>query len=366
MWGGTYLVIFGAGLTAALPLFFSLIVGSSLVVAHLTRNHIIAIYSQITCILYVTTFIQWSIGSVFDSGFVMVWAFLAPLIALMYLSLAQSVAWLALYLVNIVLSVVFSDFFVAHGQQVSEQMQATFYVMNLSIAAIVVFGFASYFVRSAMNEKAKADRLLLNILPAKTARALKAGEGAIAEEYPDVSVLFADIVNYTEYSSDREPSDLVAKLDEIFLCFDEAATRHGLEKIKTIGDAYMVVGGLPEPMEHHDRAVAAMALDMMTAISTIRKTDGTHFALRIGIHAGPVVAGVIGKSKFAYDLWGDTVNVASRLESHGAAGRIQVSSGLHGRLKDAFAFERRGVITIKGKGDLEAFYLIGRAEVGHS
>jgi adenylate cyclase len=363
VWSAMYLVIFGPGLTAFLPLLFAVIVGSALFASHVTRNHWIAIYAQIICIIYITTFIQWSIGGAFEAGFVMAWAFLGPLIALMYFSLRQSLVWLGLYLVNVVITAVFNDVFAAHGYAVPDATKLLFFAMNLSIASIVVFAFASYFVRTALVEKAKADRLLLNILPEKTARTLKSREGIIADEFESVSVLFADIVGYTAYSSEIRPADLVAKLNEIFHRFDELAVRHRLEKIKTIGDAYMVVGGLPEPHERPDHAIAEMGLEMLTAISGVTKEDGSAFAVRIGIHTGPVVAGVIGKSKFAYDLWGDTVNVASRLESNGIPGRIQVSDTFYRKLKDDFFFEKRGPIPVKGKGEIEAYFLVGKRTV---
>jgi guanylate cyclase len=361
VWAATYFFVFGAGLTAALPLLFVMIVGPALVVSHVTRRHRIAIYAQVICIVYVTTFIQWSIGDVFDSGFVMAWAFLGPLIALMFFTVRQAIFWLALYLFNIALSVAFNDVFTAHGETVTQTERLVFFGMNLGVASMVVFGFAAYFVRNALNEKQKADRLLLNILPAETARTLKSRQGVIAEEFESVSVLFADIVDYTEYSSRKQPAEVVSKLNEIFHQFDALADRHGLEKIKTIGDAYMVVGGLPRPSDRHAHAIARMALEMMDAIGKVKKGDGEQFALRIGIHTGPVVAGVIGIRKFAYDLWGDTVNVASRLEANGVPGRVLVSDDLYRRLQGDFVFERRGAIMLKGKGTLEAHFLLGAA-----
>ena len=359
VWAVTYFALFGAGLTAALPLVFCLIVGPALVVSHVTRNHRIAIYAQIICIIYVATFIQWSIGDVADSGFVMAWAFLGPLIALMFFTIRQAIVWQGLFLLNIIIGAVFNGFFAAHGLKVTHGERLVFFAMNLGIASIVVFGFAAYFVRNALTEKQKADRLLLNILPAKIARTLKSRDGVIAEEFESVSVLFADIVDYTVFSGDKKPAEVVSKLNEIFQKFDELADHHGLEKIKTIGDAYMVVGGLPERCDGHETAVANMALDMMGVVRTIQRADGEPFSLRIGIHTGPVVAGVIGTRKFAYDLWGDTVNVASRLESNGVPGRIQVSDGLYNRLKHEFLFESRGAVMLKGKGMLDAYFLVG-------
>ena len=276
----------------------------------------------------------------------------------MFFSLKHSLIWLLLYLANIMITVVFDDFFSMHAHQVSETTQIIFFIMNLSVSSLVVFIFASYFVTSAVNEREKANRLLLNILPSKAAQDLKTHGGVIAEQYDDVSVLFADIVDFTRYSSAISPDQLVTKLNEIFSRFDDLTDRYGLEKIKTVGDAYMVVGGLPEPKPGHAETIAALALDMLSTIKEIEKEDGVSFSLRIGIHTGPVVAGVIGKSKFAYDLWGDTVNVASRMESSGTENSIQVSEAVYRVLKEKFRFRKRGVVDIKGIGAMETYYLL--------
>ncbi|MDE0944521.1 MAG: adenylate/guanylate cyclase domain-containing protein, partial [Alphaproteobacteria bacterium] len=356
-WTVMYYVVFGLGLIAMLPFSFFAIVGGSLAVCHVTRRHQPLVYVQIICIIYITAFIQWSIGGVFDSGFVLAWAFCGPVIALMFFSLRQSIIWLLLHLVNIGITVVFNDFFSMHGHEVADETRIIFFVMNLSVSSIVVFVFAGHFVTNAVSEREKANRLLLNILPEKAAQVLKTREGIIAEQYDDVSVLFADIVDFTQYSNAVSPDQLVSKLNEIFFRFDELTDKHGLEKIKTIGDAYMVAGGLAEPKPGHAETIAALALDMLSAIKEIEKERGGSFSLRIGIHCGPVVAGVIGKRKFAYDLWGDTVNIASRMESSGTAGAIQVSDAVYQTLKKKFLFKKRGAVDIKGIGAMETYYL---------
>ena len=259
------------------------------------------------------------------------------------------------------ITVVFDDFFSMHGHQVAENTKIFFFVMNLCVSSLVVFVFASYFVTSAVSERENANRLLLNILPLKVAQLLKSREGVIAEKYDDVSVLFAYIVDFTRYSRAKPPDQLVSKLNEISFRFDELTDRAGLEKIKTVGDAYMVVGGVPEPKSRHAETIAVLALDMLSAIKEIERDEGASFSLRIGIHIGPVVAGVIGKSKFAYDLWGDTVNIASRMESSGTANSIQVSEAVYGILKEKFQFKKRGTVDIKGVGPMETFYLLAPA-----
>lgn len=203
----------------------------------------------------------------------------------------------------------------------------------------------------------KSERLLLNILPAKIAEKLKKSEGSIASRFESATVLFADIVGFTSLAARISPLELVSLLNQIFSDFDKLTEKHSLEKIKTIGDAYMVAGGLPVPREDHAEAIADMALDMQSAIANFQTDIGASFAIRIGIHTGPVVAGVIGTKKFTYDLWGDTVNVASRMESLGLPGYIQVTAAIWELLKDKYVFEERGAISVKGKGDLITYWL---------
>jgi class 3 adenylate cyclase/CheY-like chemotaxis protein len=213
-------------------------------------------------------------------------------------------------------------------------------------------------------EREKADRLLLNILPAPIAEQLKQEQRIIADNFAEVTVLFADIVNFTSLAATLPPPELVELLNTIFSTFDQLAEQHSLEKIKTIGDAYMVVGGLPTPRPDHAEAIADMALDMQQAIAHL-SLEGTlrhHLPLqmRIGIHTGPVGAGVIGTRKFTYDLWGDTVNVASRMESLGVPGKIQVTTAIRDRLQSRFTFEKRGAVEVKGKGEMMTYFLKGR------
>jgi adenylate cyclase len=209
-------------------------------------------------------------------------------------------------------------------------------------------------------EKEKSERLLLNILPQAIAERLKQGETTIADSFSDVTVMFADLVGFTKLSTHLLPAELVELLNQIFSEFDELADRYGLEKIKTIGDAYMVVGGLPTPSENHAEAIADMAIDIQAAISKMRTKGDQPLSIRIGINTGPVEAGVIGTKKFTYDLWGDTVNIASRMESLGVPGGIQVTVATYERLRDKYVFEERGLLQVKGKGDMTTYLLLGR------
>jgi adenylate cyclase len=222
------------------------------------------------------------------------------------------------------------------------------------------------YLQQLKEEQEKSERLLLNILPKTIADQLKQGPRIIADNFAEVTVLFADIVNFTLLSAHLTPKDLVEMLNQIFSIFDALAEQYGLEKIKTIGDAYLVVGGLPTPRTDHAEAIAEMALDMQAALIAlspdIPQLDQRFqpLQMRIGINTGSVGAGVIGTTKFAYDLWGDTVNTASRMESLGIPGKTQVTIATYERLKGKYIFEERGAIDVKGKGEMSTYWLAGR------
>jgi len=241
-------------------------------------------------------------------------------------------------------------------------------VLDDSVPDLVLFGAVLLLGEAVRNrrdldlEREKSERLLLNVLPTSIASRLKQTEAVIADGFPDVTVMFADIVDFTRRSERIAPEQVVESLNDLFSVFDQLARERGLEKIKTIGDAYMVVGGLPDPRPDHVEAVAEMALAMRAEVAGHVDPGGQPLAVRIGIDTGPVVAGVIGTSRFSYDLWGDTVNTASRMESHGVPGCIQVTARTYQRLRDHYRFERRGPIPVKGKGDIVTYLLEGRVQ----
>ncbi len=220
-------------------------------------------------------------------------------------------------------------------------------------------------------EQKLSERLLLNLLPHTIAERLKVRPelmassipDVIADRFPEVTVLFADLVAFSQLASSMDPERLVSLLNEIFTEFDTLADKRGLEKIKTIGDSYMAAAGLPEPASDHAVRAADMALDMIDALERFNHRNGYGLRMRIGINSGPVVAGVIGKRKFIYDLWGDVVNIASRMESEGVAGRIQVAEATWQRLGQSFLLEERGRIAAKGVGALRTWFLVGRAQL---
>jgi guanylate cyclase len=243
----------------------------------------------------------------------------------------------------------------------------TMLALNIAVGSTIVFTLLAVFadqrgaaLAALRAEQAKAESLLLNILPRPIADRLKDGQHTIADQFGSASILFADVVDFTPLSETLAPADVVRLLDRLFSHFDGMAERYGLEKIKTIGDCYMVAAGVPDPRPDHARAIVLMALDMVEAMRSSDDIGELGLELRVGISSGPVVAGVIGTKRFLYDLWGDAVNTASRMESHGSPGRIQITRATYELLGDEFECETRGRISVKGKGEMETWHVIGR------
>ena len=246
-------------------------------------------------------------------------------------------------------------------------IQRTFYISNMLSVFFLVAIFSYIYSSSALKaeaalerERQKSEHLLLNILPCSIVQRLKEDKSVIADYFESTTVLFADIVGFTAMSAKIKPAELVQYLNKIFSVFDDLVEKYKLEKVKTIGDAYMVGGGFPEPRHDHVEAIADLALEMQNSVAEITTGINQIFDIRIGIHTGPAVAGVIGISKIAYDVWGDTVNTASRMESHGIPGQIQLSEQTYLQLKDKYLFKERGRIEIKGKEKMKTYLLLGK------
>jgi adenylate cyclase len=253
------------------------------------------------------------------------------------------------------------------GEQPTWFVTAGFVINTISAGAMAVaivwYGLRQIASAEAALEEeyARSEALLANILPASVAERLKdRSRSVIADKYDDASILFADIAGYTERASDTSPEELVAFLDGLYTSLDELVTRHGLEKVKTSGDAYMVVSGVPQPRPDHLEALVGLALDVADTVAGLTDSRGRAVPLRIGLASGPVVAGVVGSQRFFYDVWGDAVNVASRMESTAAVGRVQVPQSVYERLGDRFVFEERGDVDVKGKGVMRTWYVVGR------
>jgi adenylate cyclase len=268
-------------------------------------------------------------------------------------------------------TVVLLEFFVPNdtGTQPPWAFKVSFTltVITAWILVVATIWFALREIRRAREameaEYERSEQLLTNILPATIAERLKdPSRNIIADKYDDASILFADIADYTKRASDTTPSDLVRFLDRLYTDLDLLVDKHGLEKVKTSGDSYMVVSGVPEPRPDHIEALACLALDMAEAVADLKDPNGRAVPLRIGLASGPVVAGVVGARKFFYDVWGDAVNVASRMETTDVAGRIQVPQDVYERLNHAFVFEERGGVDIKGKGVMHTWYLVARRD----
>jgi guanylate cyclase len=307
------------------------------------------------------------VGGFLGSGAVGLWGILAPLGALVFEGARSGVRWFVAFVAIFLASGIVGE--VAGGGRsfLPTWFESTMIALNVTVAGAVVFGLLAQFVRQREEalaglrvEQDRAESLLLNILPRSIADRLRADTATIADQFASASILFADVVDFTPLSERLKPAEVVGVLDHLFTHFDLLAERYGVEKIKTIGDCYMVAAGVPMPRADHARVMALMALDMRDAMHAEDGVGHLGLEIRIGLNSGPVVAGVIGRKRFLYDLWGDAVNTASRMESHGSSGQIQVTRGTYELLRDEFELEPRGTVPIKGKGEVETWYLVGQ------
>jgi class 3 adenylate cyclase len=359
-WVGTYASL-ELYVSAAIPFAYQVMSIGSLVFLARTGRYEFFRTSQLTLILLLPILLQWSLGGFLASSGVMLWSLVAPLGALVLSP--RPLPWFSSYLALIAISGLVEQLLTP--APIPASVGVVFFVLNIGGVSAVVYFLLRYFMKGLASEREKSERLLLNVLPASIARRLKAGERPLADRFDEAAVLFADLVGFTHISERLTPEEIVGMLDELFSEFDVMAERRQLEKIKTVGDAYMVVGGLPDSRPDALEAVAEMALEMQELVAKYHTPFGETLRLRIGIDIGPVVAGVIGQKKFTYDLWGDTVNTASRMESHGIPGKIQVTPRAYEALKHHFRFQSREPVEIKGKGQTVPFLLLGRgAESG--
>ncbi len=297
-------------------------------------------------------------GGLLPSGLVVMFGLSFVLAAMLAISLRAAIWWFVAYVLSVVYAVVVPDWIDPIYVPSDPTADIAFNLIALGVLVLAVLG---YFLRQRDRFQARSDELLRNILPDDIVARLKTSSDTIADDVDEASVLFADVVDFTPMSAAMSPAQLVGLLDEVFSCFDGFVAELGLEKIKTVGDAYMVAAGVPRPRPDHAEAIAELALRMRDHVAK-NPVDGRRLSFRIGVNSGPVTAGIIGTHKFAYDLWGDTVNTASRMESSGVPGAIQVSPSTHELLKDAYVCESRGPIQVKGKREMETWLLIARRE----
>jgi adenylate cyclase len=364
LWGAIYLALGAwAGLVAWLYLAISL---AAIAIFSRTRDVEWLLQVELLDILIAPTISMAFVGGFVASGAVGLWGILAPLGALVFRGAASGMRWFAAFVALFLVSGFVGEV-VGSPAPFPEWFAPLMIALNVTVGGVVVFGLLAMFVRQREEalaalrvEQGRAEDLLLNILPRSIADRLKADTATIADQFTAASILFADVVDFTPLSDRLPPAEVVGILDRLFTHFDLLADRYGVEKIKTIGDCYMVAAGVPTPRADHARVMGLMAIDMREAMRSEGAVGQLGLELRIGINSGPVVAGVIGRKRFLYDLWGDAVNMASRMESHGTPGQIQVTRATYELLCDEFVLEPRGTVPIKGKGDVETWYLVRR------
>jgi class 3 adenylate cyclase len=354
-WVGTYAAL-GLWLSAAIPFTYQLVTLVGFVFLAARGQHTAFRRSQLVCMLALPFLLQWSLGGFEPSGAVALWSVTAPFGALTFSGARASVPWFIAFLALLVVSAALDGSL--PDADIPSWLLTVFFVLNVGAVSLTAFLLLQYFVRALGEERERSERLLLNVLPGPIAERLKRETGVIAERCPDVSVLFADLAGFTPTAERLPPEEVVSLLDGVFSEFDELVAQRGLEKIKTIGDGYMVAGGIPVHVPDHADRIADLALAMQAAVGA--RTSSVALALRVGIDTGPVVAGVIGRSRFGYDLWGDTVNTASRMESHAPPGAIQVTERTRALLADRYEFERRDQVEIKGKATMTTYLLLRR------
>jgi adenylate cyclase len=370
VWGALYLAL-GSPVGVVPFVYFGVLLAALLVFSRTRDFPRLLVVSQLD-ILLAPTVSMIPLGGFVGSSSVGIWGILAPLGALVFSEVRSAARWYAAWVVVFVGSGLAGEIAGPMRDPLPGWFTTTMLALNIVVAGTIVFTLLAVFAserRDALAalrvEQEKAENLLLNILPRSIADRLKARDRPIADQFESASILFADVVDFTPWSERLPASEVVGYLDHLFTHFDALAERHGLEKIKTIGDCYMVAAGVPTPRPDHARVLALMALDMLEAMGANNELGHLGLELRAGINSGPVVAGVIGRKRFLYDLWGDAVNTASRMESYGAPGRVQITRPTYELLGDEFECEPRGTITVKGKGQVETWYLIGlRAESG--
>jgi len=369
-WGLIYMY-FGAVNAGAIPIAYAAFSFASIGYFALTGRYHLFRFGQLLITLLFPALLMLVLGGFVNSSGVILWSLTSPVGALLFGTRRRAVVWfLGFAAIVVVAGLIDLGLFgpeLPQQSPLSSALIITFFILNAIGPSVVVFLLLAYFTRQRdqnqdllVIEKAKSDALLLNVLPQSIARRLKDGQHNIAECIDSASILFADVAGFTPLSAELGVEDVVELLNDLTTGFDDIIERHGLEKIRTIGDGYMAASGVPTPRSDHAQALAGAALEMIAFSRELSRRYGFPIHLRIGINSGTVMAGVIGRKKFSYDIWGDPVNVASRMESHGVADTIQIAERTHELIKDEFVTEPRGMIEIKGKGMMKTWFLTGK------
>ncbi len=363
VWGAIYWV-FGEPIAALPPWAYLTLSALSIFIFALIANYAFFRFAEMGLILIVPFILGLTLGGFVPSSAVVLWSLLAPIGALIFYGPRQALSWFVAYLVLVLISSVAEPFLLPSN--LPALVVLAFFLMNIGSISFVAFLLLYFFMRERDRalvqvsiERDKSETLLLNILPKEIAPRLKGDHGTIADSYECASILFADIVNFTPWSAELPPDEMVEMLNEIFSYFDSLLDTYGVEKIRTIGDNYMCAAGVPTPRPDHAQTLARMALDMRAYIRSRPPRNGKQLNFRIGINSGALVAGVIGTKKFVYDLWGDPVNVAARMESYGVPGKIQIGHATFQLIHNEFICEPRGILEVKGKGKMATWFLVG-------
>jgi guanylate cyclase len=359
-WGLMY-VFFSEPLAGAIPLSYSIISMLSIINFGRTRQYRIFRFSQLTLILLLPFFLMAALGGFVNGSAVVLWSLICPMGAMLFDEPRRAPRWFLAFISLVAISG-FLQPYVRLANNLSSVLVIFFFVINLIGVGSLVFMMVFYFVGQKNMFQQKSETLLLNILPKEIAAILKNESRTIADHYQEASVLFADMVGFTPLSAQLPPVEMVELLNEVFSFFDSLLDTYGVEKIRTIGDSYMVASGVPRGRPDHAQALARMALEMRDYIATHTFRNGQRVNFRIGINSGSMIAGVIGRRKFVYDVWGDAVNVASRMESHGLGGAVQITQTTYELIKDEFVCEPRGAVNVKGKGEMEVWFVVSTKE----
>jgi guanylate cyclase len=365
LWGIAYLAL-GEPLAAMIPLSYSVVSLLSFLLFVFAHRYRLYRASQLVLILLLPFLLQLSLGGYASASSVVFWSFICPLGALLFAEPRKAPRWFFAYLFLLILSGLLQPFLHA-SNNLPRGILISFYVLNLGAVSSIAFVLLSGFIgqknealRLLRREQERSESLLLNVLPMEVAERLKSGSQIVADQYDSASILFADLVGFTPLSTELTPRQMVEVLNEIYSHFDSLAEELGVEKIRTIGDNYMVAAGLPRPRRDHAQALASLALAMNDHMVSRPAVADRRLSFRIGINSGAVIAGVIGVRKFHYDVWGDSVNIASRMESQGTPGKIQVARGTYELIKEEFICQPHGSIEVKGRGPMETWFLEGR------
>lgn len=358
LWGCIYLIL-GQPIAAAIPFGYTFLSFASLITFASTRQYHFFRFSQLLLSLLLPFLLMVALGGFVNSSAVVLWSLASPLGALVFLGRRKAMYWFLAYLVLVGSGLIISPL-INSIDPLPPAVVILFFALNIGGVSLVAFVLLQNFIGQKeqtllllSRERAKSEQLLLNVLPEEIAVILKDGVRTIADHFDAVSILFADCVGFTRLSAEMAPMEMVSLLDETFSHFDSLVDIYCLEKIRTIGDNYMVAAGAPIKRADHAQVLARLAIDMLT----FANRNGFPLQFRIGINSGPVVAGVIGVSKFHYDIWGDAVNIASRMESQGVPGKIQITRETYELVKEEFVCKKRGTVDIKGKGQMETWFV---------